>query len=70
MHDGDTRNGHLATYWRMNLTMRHIGPLFGVSHAAAHTDTRDSALIVSVRGDVDRVAAPGLGGCHLREISG
>ena len=26
----------VATYWRTNLTMRQIGPLFGVSHAAAH----------------------------------
>ncbi len=26
----------VATYWRTNLTMRQPGPLFGVSHAAAH----------------------------------
>jgi hypothetical protein len=26
----------VATYWRTNLTMRQVGPLFGVSHAAAH----------------------------------
>ncbi len=26
----------VATYWRKNLTMRQIGPLFGVSHSAAH----------------------------------
>jgi hypothetical protein len=26
----------IATYWRTNLTMRQIGPLFRVSHAAAH----------------------------------
>lgn len=26
----------VAVYWRTNLTMRQIGPLFGVSHAAAH----------------------------------
>ncbi len=26
----------VATYWRTNLTMRQLGPLFGVSHAAAH----------------------------------
>jgi hypothetical protein len=26
----------LAAYWRTNLTMRQIGPLFGVSHSAAH----------------------------------
>ncbi|WP_328418583.1 transposase family protein [Micromonospora sp. NBC_00389] len=25
-----------AAYWRTNLTMRQIGPLFGVSHSAAH----------------------------------
>ena len=25
----------VATYWRTNLTMRQIGPLFGVSHSAA-----------------------------------
>ncbi len=26
----------VARYWRTNLTMRQIGPLFGVSHPAAH----------------------------------
>ncbi|SIM55401.1 Helix-turn-helix of DDE superfamily endonuclease [Micromonospora cremea] len=26
----------VATYWRTNLTMRQIGPLFGVSHSAAY----------------------------------
>jgi hypothetical protein len=26
----------VACYWRTNLTMRQIGPLFGVSHSAAH----------------------------------
>jgi hypothetical protein len=26
----------VAVYWRTNLTMRQVGPLFGVSHAAAH----------------------------------
>lgn len=26
----------VAVYWRTNLPMRQIGPLFGVSHAAAH----------------------------------
>ncbi len=26
----------VATYWRTNLRMRQIGPLFGVSHSAAH----------------------------------
>lgn len=25
-----------AVYWRTNLTMRQIGPLFGISHSAAH----------------------------------
>jgi Helix-turn-helix of DDE superfamily endonuclease len=26
----------VATYWRTNLTMRRLGPLFGVSHSATH----------------------------------
>ncbi|MCA1229553.1 transposase family protein [Saccharopolyspora sp. 6M] len=26
----------VAVYWRTNLTMRRIGPLFGISHAGAH----------------------------------
>jgi hypothetical protein len=26
----------VAVYWRTNLSMRRIGPLFGVSHSAAH----------------------------------
>jgi hypothetical protein len=26
----------VAVYWRTNLTMRQVGPMFGVSHAAAH----------------------------------
>jgi DDE superfamily endonuclease/Helix-turn-helix of DDE superfamily endonuclease len=26
----------VAVYWRTNLTMRQVGPLFGISHAAAH----------------------------------
>jgi hypothetical protein len=26
----------VAVYWRTNLTLRQIGPLFGISHAAAH----------------------------------
>jgi hypothetical protein len=26
----------VACYWRTNLTMRQIGPLFGVSHSAAY----------------------------------
>jgi hypothetical protein len=30
----------VATYWRTNLTMRQIGPVFGVSHSAAHRGKR------------------------------
>jgi Helix-turn-helix of DDE superfamily endonuclease len=26
----------VASYWRRNLIMRRLGPLFGVSHSAAH----------------------------------
>jgi hypothetical protein len=26
----------IAAYWRTNLTMRLLGPLFGVSHSTAH----------------------------------
>jgi hypothetical protein len=26
----------VAVYWRTNLTMRQIGPLFGASHSGAH----------------------------------
>ena len=26
----------VAVYWRTNLTMRQLGPLFGVSHSASH----------------------------------
>ena len=26
----------MAVYWRTNLTMRQLGPLFGVSHSAVH----------------------------------
>lgn len=26
----------VATYWRTNLTMRQLGPLFGISHSAVH----------------------------------
>jgi hypothetical protein len=26
----------VANYWRTNLTMRQIGPVFGVSRSAAH----------------------------------
>src|SRR3954447_20092422 len=28
--------GNLTVYWRTNLAMRQIGPLFGVAHSAAH----------------------------------
>jgi hypothetical protein len=39
----------VAVYWRTNLTMRQIGPLFGVSHAAAHRviDTIGSLLALA-----------------------
>ncbi|PWW60259.1 DDE superfamily endonuclease [Actinokineospora spheciospongiae] len=30
----------VATYWRTNLRMRQIGPLFGVSHSAVHRGKR------------------------------
>src|SRR3954470_15058602 len=26
----------VAAYWRTNLTMRQLGPLFGISHSAVH----------------------------------
>ena len=26
----------VAVYWRTNLTMRQLGPLFGISHSAVH----------------------------------
>jgi hypothetical protein len=29
----------VAVYWRTNLTMRQIGPLFGVWHSAARNPT-------------------------------
>jgi hypothetical protein len=40
----------VATYWRTNLTMRQIGPLFGVSHSAAHRviDTIGPLLALAV----------------------
>jgi hypothetical protein len=50
----------LAVYWRTNLTMRQIGPLFGVSHSAAHRviDTLGSLLVLAPvrRRPVDQIA--------------
>ncbi|WP_433264780.1 transposase family protein [Actinosynnema sp. CS-041913] len=50
----------VATYWRTNLTMRQLGPLFGVSHAAAHRviDTVGPLLALAPvrRRRVDQVA--------------
>ena len=50
----------VATYWRTNLTMRQIGPLFGVSHSAAHRviDTLGPLLALAPvrRRRVDQVA--------------
>jgi hypothetical protein len=50
----------VAVYWRTNLTLRQIGPLFGVSHAAAHrvVDTIGPlfALAAARRRRVDQVA--------------
>ena len=49
----------VATYWRTNLTMRQIGPLFGVSHSAAHRviDSIGPLLALApVRRRVDQVA--------------
>jgi hypothetical protein len=39
----------VAVYWRTNLTMRQVGPLFGVSHAAAHRviDSIGSLLVLA-----------------------
>ncbi|MEU1745337.1 transposase family protein [Micromonospora arida] len=39
----------VAVYWRTNLTMRQIGPLFGVSHSAAHRviDTLGPLLVLA-----------------------
>jgi hypothetical protein len=44
----------VAAYWRTNLTMRQIGPLFGVSHSAAHRviDTRLTASEVRQLGQL------------------
>jgi hypothetical protein len=51
----------VAVYWRTNLTMRQIEPLFGVSHSAAHRviDTLDPAAGVGTR-----AAPPGGSGDH------
>lgn len=50
----------VATYWRINLTMRKIGPLFGVSHSAAHRviDTLGPLLALAPvrRRRIDQVA--------------
>ena len=51
----------VAMYWRTNLTMRQIGPLFGVSHSAAHHRVVDSlgpllALAPVRKRRVDQVA--------------
>jgi hypothetical protein len=50
----------VATYWRTNLTMRQIGPLFGVSHSAAHRviDTLGPLLALAPvrRRRIDQVA--------------
>jgi hypothetical protein len=50
----------VAAYWRTNLTMRQIGPLFGVSHSAAHRviDTLGPLLALAPvrRRRIDQVA--------------
>jgi hypothetical protein len=50
----------VATYWRTNLTMRQLGPLFGVSHSAAHRviDTLGPLLALAPvrRRRIDQVA--------------
>ncbi|MEU4712372.1 transposase family protein [Micromonospora purpureochromogenes] len=50
----------VATYWRTNLTMRQIGPLFGVSHSTAHRviDTLGPLLALAPvrRRPVDQIA--------------
>jgi hypothetical protein len=50
----------VAAYWRTNLTMRQIGPLFGVSHPAAHRviDTLGPLLALAPvrRRRVDQIA--------------
>jgi hypothetical protein len=50
----------VAAYWRTNLTIRQIGPLFGVSHSAAHRviDTLGPLLALAPgrRRRVDQIA--------------
>lgn len=50
----------VAAYWRTNLTMRQIGPLFGVSHSAAHRviETLGPLLVLAPvrRRPVDQIA--------------
>ncbi|PSK64802.1 hypothetical protein B0E53_03256 [Micromonospora sp. MH33] len=50
----------VAAYWRTNLTMRQIGPLFGVSHSAAYRviDTLGPLLALAPvrRRPVDQIA--------------
>jgi DDE superfamily endonuclease/Helix-turn-helix of DDE superfamily endonuclease len=38
-----------SVYWRTNLTLRQVGPLFGISHAAAHrvVDTLSALLALA-----------------------
>ena len=38
----------VVAYWRTNLTMRQIGPLFGVSHSAAHRVIDSLAPLLSL----------------------
>ena len=50
----------VAMYWRTNLTMRQVGPLFGASHSAAHRviDTLGALLPLAPvrRRPVDQIA--------------
>ncbi|MCP2097852.1 Transposase DDE domain-containing protein [Actinosynnema pretiosum] len=50
----------VATYWRTNLTMRQIGPLFGGSHSAAHrgVDSLSPLLALALvrRRRIDQIA--------------
>src|SRR4051812_31201125 len=50
----------VAAYWRTNLTMRQLGPLFGISHSAVHRvlDTLGPLLALAPvrRWRVDQVA--------------
>jgi hypothetical protein len=72
----------VAAYWRTNLTMRQIGPLFGISHSAAHRiiDTlgpllalapvrrRPTAQVTIVDGTPDPDPRPPAGIAHLHNI--